>query len=236
MNVTLLRHGQAQVKGEDYDHLSDLGFEQAALVGAHLLRTMPRPQCVCVGPRRRHRQTWEASALAGDGWPEPSYHQSLDELPAEPIMQLGLPVLAQTAHPAASLLPKLQQSGGLASLEVSEIIRLFDVVLALWMDGVVTDPELESWPRFLHRVKQTLEGLAAHARDGKPVLAITSAGFISAARGLILGLEPSDVRRQMWTVPNCSLTVLSRGSTVADWDVKVATSDTFLPIERRSCI
>jgi broad specificity phosphatase PhoE len=223
------------VKSEEYDQLSELGLEQSALLGVHLTASIATPQCLCIGPRRRHRQTWEASAVGADGWPTPTFHHALDELPAESVMRLGLPIVAQTGHPAVALFPKLQ-AGGLSSLEVDEIIQLFDVALSLWMDGVVSDPELESWPGFQHRVKQTLEGLAAHARDQKPAVAITSAGFIATAYGLINGLSAENVRSLIWRVPNCSLTVLRRGGSIADWSVIEETSDTFLPEEERTYI
>ena len=115
MRVVLIRHAQASVQGPDYDQLSSHGYEQAVLLGKHL-RTLPwHPSVVCVGPKLRHRQTWETLAMQGNTWPSATHHEALDELPAEWVMAAAMPLLAQQGHPVMSEAQALM--GGKISVE-----------------------------------------------------------------------------------------------------------------------
>ena len=61
--LVLVRHGQASALSGDYDQLSELGREQSKRLGPWLARWARDPAHVLVGPRRRHRETYE-EALA----------------------------------------------------------------------------------------------------------------------------------------------------------------------------
>ena len=171
MRVVLIRHAQASVQGPDYDQLSSHGYEQAVLLGKHL-RTLPwHPSVVCVGPKLRHRQTWETLAMQGNTWPSATHHEALDELPAEWVMAAAMPLLAQQGHPVMSEAQALM--GGKISVEA--IQKLMSAAMTLWMAGEIQEEGVESWPEFRRRVHQTLEGLAAHAKVHEPTVAVTSA-------------------------------------------------------------
>ena len=80
--LVLVRHAQASFFGASYDELSALGREQAAALGEHWARHGVAYDRVYVGPRRRHRQTYDLVAAAyrerGLPW------RALDALCVEP--------------------------------------------------------------------------------------------------------------------------------------------------------
>jgi broad specificity phosphatase PhoE len=60
--VLLVRHGQASFGTDDYDVLSETGWEQARLLGAWLAGRGVTPDVVVRGGMRRHRETAEGDA------------------------------------------------------------------------------------------------------------------------------------------------------------------------------
>ena len=72
--VLLVRHGQASFGAEDYDVLSEVGHEQAAVVGRELARRGLRDPLLVCGRLRRQRDT-----AAGLGLGEPAVDERWDE-------------------------------------------------------------------------------------------------------------------------------------------------------------
>ena len=60
MRIALVRHGQASAHRDDYDQLSDKGFEQARALGLAWRNEGRVVSRLVRGPRRRHRETTEA--------------------------------------------------------------------------------------------------------------------------------------------------------------------------------
>ena len=59
--IYLIRHGQASFGAENYDALSDHGWEQSRVLGRHLReQNLGVPRVLC-GAMRRHRETAEAA-------------------------------------------------------------------------------------------------------------------------------------------------------------------------------
>ena len=80
--LTLVRHGQASFDSDDYDQLSDLGKQQARLLGKHWADQRLCIDRVYTGPRVRQKQTAEFAGndyqQAGFVWPQPILLQDLD--------------------------------------------------------------------------------------------------------------------------------------------------------------
>ena len=70
--ILLVRHGQASWDSDDYDVLSDTGWEQSRLLGKALAARAIMPDVVLMGGMRRHRETAEAclGELGGSVTPE----------------------------------------------------------------------------------------------------------------------------------------------------------------------
>ena len=67
--VLLVRHGQASFGTDDYDVLSETGWEQARLLGAWLAGRGVTPDVVVRGGMRRHRETAEGAGRRAPGPP-----------------------------------------------------------------------------------------------------------------------------------------------------------------------
>ena len=236
MRVILVRHGQASLHGATYDQLSPQGYAQSRVLG-QTLRAQPwHPSVVCVGPRHRHRQTWETVVSEGNTWPDASFHDALDELPAEEVLPLSLPHLMQREGALGEAARTLVAQFGQGKPPMEQLMTIIDAGLGLWMAGEVTHPSVESWPAFKGRVTQTLAGLATHARPNAPALAVTSAGFIATALGLIHGQSPSEIRRNILTIPNASYTTLETETGAHVWRMVHAPTDAFLEESLRTQI
>ena len=55
--VLLVRHGQASFGADDYDVLSETGWEQSRLLGGWLADRKVVPDVILRGDMRRHRET-----------------------------------------------------------------------------------------------------------------------------------------------------------------------------------
>ncbi|MDT3439600.1 MULTISPECIES: histidine phosphatase family protein [unclassified Pseudofrankia] len=119
--IYLVRHGQASFGTADYDVLSELGYRQAALVGAELRARGVRAGLATTGTLRRQRET-AAAALA-----------AIAEGPAVGAAEGG-GVLADGAAGAVALAAAGTDSAAGASLAAGT-----DVAVAGWSGDVETD-------------------------------------------------------------------------------------------------
>lgn len=167
MEVTLIRHGQAQTGAKDeasYDSLSDLGHEQARWLGEHFRQSLEFDQVVS-GTLTRQIETAQSLGLA-----DVPHHQDcrLNELD-----YFGLARSFQNSHGV----PFPQETAAFAE----HVPQLLD----LWRQGKV-DPDLESYQAFRARTAAALRDAAR--RDGR-VLLVTSGGVIATLAALALGLD-----------------------------------------------
>src|SRR6478752_8660528 len=88
--LLLVRHGQASWDSDDYDVLSETGWEQSRLLGRALAARGISPDRVVMGGMRRHRETAEAclkeldspvEAEVDAGWDEFDHVAMLATLP-----------------------------------------------------------------------------------------------------------------------------------------------------------
>lgn len=193
--VYLVRHGQASFGADDYDVLSQTGWEQGRLLGAWLAARGVEPTAVVQGGMRRHRETAEAAGWAGAvvdaGWDE--------------FDHLGV-VARFPDHPEAGLDNRAFQ-------------RVFELATGRWTAGGHDDEYDESWPAFRARVTRSLDDACAQAGPGGTVVVVTSGGPIAAACAALVDREADDATfGRLWsrfntTVVNSSFTRVVVGST-----------------------
>ncbi|WP_053236387.1 histidine phosphatase family protein [Sandaracinus amylolyticus] len=230
--LVLIRHGQASAgslrsgstMAGDYDRLSELGREQARRLGPWLARWARDPAHVLVGPRVRHRETYEEALStardAGATWPEPEAAEGLDE-------HHGIQLVH---HVGAELVSRPDDIGELARAAFSaksdptkHWLRMFKALMIAWARGEVGHEAVEPWLAFRTRVRRVLEDAAT--RNGT-VIAFTSGGAIGAAIGEVLGLDhaPGGIERTLdlcWSVRNASvheIHVGERGATLLSFN------------------
>jgi broad specificity phosphatase PhoE len=174
--VLLVRHGQASWDAEDYDVLSETGWEQSRLLGRALAARGFVPDRVVTGGMRRHRETAEAVLesveYAGDvdvdpGWAEFDH------------------VAMLAAHPAPF--------EGRAPSK-AEFQAWFEKATDRWTEGGSDADYAESFTAFTARVGDALRRTAEG--DGA-ALVLSSGGPISWSAAELVADDPV-VRSGLW--------------------------------------
>lgn len=207
--LTLVRHGQASFLEENYDKLSEIGQQQARILGEYWVRTGARFDQVYFGPARRHVHTGElvAEVFKGRGidLPAPRPLPDVDEYAGIEVMRAFLPGLMEKHEDIRALEAEYRHSGDKgAAARVYD--RLFQRITRMWVAGELDSPEVESWKLFCERVDRGI----AHVRNGLErntrVVVFTSGGVIAATVRLALDLSPHHTLELSWTSRNASFT------------------------------
>lgn len=168
--VLLVRHGQASFGADDYDVLSETGWEQSRLLGAWLAERKVTPDVVLSGDMRRHRETVEGMADGG-GWPaaseiDPGWNE-FDHLGVVDILlRSGSADLPRDAD---------------GELDRRGFQQAFELATTRWTAGEHEDEYPESFRAFTSRVGDALDRACSSAGPGGTVLVVSSGGPIAAA-------------------------------------------------------
>ena len=176
--VIVVRHGQAAFGTDDYDRLTEVGWEQARLLGEHFADAEQRFDAVFTGTMRRHRET-----LAGirDALVQSSIVTPLaTELPGLNEYDFHSLVGAYIA-----LNGDLLDGGKINLADSQSFYRMLRVALMAWSRNELKNIA-EPWAEFERRVRGTIEGLSGV--KGR-VLVVTSGGPISAMLREVLALD-----------------------------------------------
>jgi broad specificity phosphatase PhoE len=180
--IYLIRHGQASWGSQDYDVLSEIGREQAKVLGRFLSRKSGAPPQVISGAMRRHLETAEHTLRAmGDHRSQWSIDARWNEYDHRQLLL--------RANPKYQDLDELFGQLALSSDPRREFQVIFDRALLRWVSGDFDSEYNESWPQFQARIRAALE--QAVSNEGT-TLVFTSGGAIAAAIS------------QLWTLPDVS--------------------------------
>ncbi len=202
--VLLVRHGQASWGADDYDVLSPLGEQQAALVGRALAaRGLDRPDLVVHGAMKRQRETARLAAeAAGWGglveedraWDEMDHHE----------------VLARQPHTFDGDAPSAR-----------EFQAWFEAATDRWAGGDHDHEYGESFPAFSDRVEDALAAVVERLGGDGTAVVVTSGGPVARVTAQLLGGGADLHRRLAPVVVNASLTkvvVGRRGTTLVSFN------------------
>jgi broad specificity phosphatase PhoE len=206
--VLLVRHGQASFGADDYDVLSETGWEQSRRLGASLASAGVSPDLVVRGDMKRHRDTVVAMA-EGAGWSSVVDRVQVDRGWDE-FDHLGVVAAYPDLPPADH------------ALDRREFQRVFELATARWTGGGFDADYPESWPAFRARVAASLSEAGATAGPGGTVVVVSSGGPIAVACAALVdpdGEDPATYAR-IWSRFNtvCVNTAVTRvvvGSTGA---------------------
>ena len=168
--ILLVRHGQASWGAADYDNLSEVGHEQAAITGRWLAARGLTPGRVVSGAMRRHRQTagdaigaagWTADVTTDDGWNEFDHLQMLE------------------VHGAPE--------GGGRSMTRQQFDAWFDAAAERWTSGEYDADYDEPFFAFTSRVESALRRTASGLESGDVAVVFTSGGPIAWVAATLLG-------------------------------------------------
>lgn len=205
----LVRHGQASFSEPNYDKLSATGEAQARLLGQYWVRHNVAFDSVCSGPRVRQGETarivFEAYRDAGLEFPRPVVMQEFDEYQGDAVLERSLPGLIES-NSAIREQHRAYQASGSSSERRKHFQKLFEVVIAKWVNGEIPLDDVESWPEFCARVNRGLSEFISASGRGRQLAIFCSGGPIAVAMQRALNLSPGDTLRIAWMVRNCSYT------------------------------
>lgn len=199
--IYLLRHGQASFGAEDYDQLSELGVEQAGLLGRALKGAGVRPAAVVCGRMRRHTQTASA-CLGAMGLPGEWREESgFDEFDHMDVIAAHRPDLGTMEALLRHLVEEEEPRRAFQAL--------FDQALLQWVHG--EGEYRETWAAFQERVMGALERVAGSLESGDGGLVFTSGGTISAVAQRLLAFPPEHVPAFNGMLVNAGITRVASG-------------------------
>ncbi|MGB7148638.1 MAG: histidine phosphatase family protein [Terriglobales bacterium] len=207
--IILVRHGQANFLGDDYDKLCANGEAQSGLLGRYWSRRGLVFDRVYSGPRARQRETariaGDAYRSAGIAFREPMIMNEFDEYQAEAVLRECLPQLLRD-NPEVKEMRWANEAAIDHADRRKTFQKLFEAVISKWVAGEITAAGVESWNDFCLRVER---GLTQVVRDTPPsatAVVFTSAGPIGAAMRRALHLSAEDALQMTWMSRNASFT------------------------------
>lgn len=216
--LILIRHGQADSAGDNYDQLTATGHEQARRVGAWLAANGYGFDRLFHGGLNRQSQTLEAVcaefAKAGADLPAMEIHSSFAEfdLRVWGIVAANM----RHGHPEfTELFKQWNHARHANATNKGDIFKqLTGHILKAWVAAGEDFTEAESFPAFQKRVLAAMEihsyapdgGLRqANAAEKQSILAVTSGGPISLLVGKVLGLDLTRTLGLMRRIANTSI-------------------------------
>ena len=211
--VYFLRHGQAGTR-DDYDRLSELGREQARLLGRHLASDGLRPVAFYTGELRRQRETASCVAEAF-GSPEIQVVPDWNEFDLDAVYAGIAPQLARDEPEYRQHWEELQATLASADTGIHRRWTKADTgVVRAWVQGRY-EHDGESWVQFCERVGRGFRKLDQLGPEDV-VLVSTSATPAAISIGLALELAPRHVMRLAGITFNASYSVVRmRGDDLA---------------------
>lgn len=182
--IVFVRHGQASFGTDDYDRLSDLGWQQARWLGEHLAHEGRRFHLAAAGDLRRHRETAEAIA-------ETCGAEDAVVLPG--LNEMNFDQLLEDAH-AAGVIPTTEFG------ESEDFAREFPKIMKGW-EAASFMTSHEPFADFNARVRESVESLM---QDGRDVLIVSSGGPKAVMMRHILGLGTHKMAQVLLTIHNSS--------------------------------
>ncbi|GAA6151141.1 histidine phosphatase family protein [Pseudoteredinibacter isoporae] len=203
--ILLIRHGQASFGSDNYDQLSELGYQQGRLLGQHFLQKEHLFSGLYSGTLARQQQTAQAvidvyrtaavdvPALTVDAaWNEFDNHAQVEQL---------LPGLLQQ-H------PELKSDAEAMLRDKKSFQKVLRAVFQYWILEEPETEELESWPQAKARFKSALQTVMANNHSGQSAAAFTSGGVIAALSAIVMGMGADKVYGLFEPVINASITRL----------------------------
>lgn len=207
----LVRHGQADRLGKDYDRLTQIGWKQAKALGEYFLNQRIEFDSVFTGTLNRQKETatgiLEAFRSEKFCIPDPIESEFWNEF--DPRLWLGL--AAKIRH-VDDQFSKTYENYKNAWEEGSEKTRdyfqiLIQKVLQDWVEGVWDPVEPYSFTEYVLRIQTALDSIPT---DHKSTLVVSSSTPVAIVMGLACGLKPKEFPVFMKYILNSSLSIFKK--------------------------
>ncbi len=204
-DIFLVRHGQASFGSDNYDQLSELGYQQGRLLGQHFLQQQKQFDALYAGSLARQQQTGQALIdtyrAAGVNTPELTIDPNWNEFDNHEQVERLLPDLIQRK-------PELKADADNMLNDKKSFQKILRAVFQYW---ILEEPQcagLESWPEAKQRFERALKHAMQNNKAGKSAAAFTSGGTIAAVTASVMGVGADKVYGLFEPVINASITRL----------------------------
>lgn len=196
----IVRHGQASFGADDYDNLSAVGHEQAAILSDYWRSIGQRFDALYSGSLRRQLAT--AEGLRGQVEDQDiQVDEGFNEYVSEHILEA---YRQQYAKADGFATEGEEFSSGLKDRRFFQ--RFLEKACERWVQGELDSPLIEPFALFQERVSDALERVMAANSKGRSVVIATSGGVIAMAVQKVLGMPDEQAINLNWVVYNTSIT------------------------------
>ena len=204
----MVRHAQASFLEQTYDKLSSLGETQSKLLGEFWIRHNLTLDRVCSGPCVRQKDTArivsDAYHAAGAAFPPLTAMPEFDEYQGEAVLERSLPGLIESDGEIRDLNVAFQASSN-ASARRRTFQKLFEAVIARWVEEQIPSNSVEPWRDFAARVNRGFTKFLSSGAPNERVAIFTSGGPIGLAVQRALDVTPQNALRVSWMAQNSSV-------------------------------
>jgi len=212
--LVLVRHGQARTFEAHSDRLSPIGEEQARALGRYWAERGAAFDEIYSGALERQRRTaeiaGEAYAMHGGRWPVLRVEDALNEYDSAGMLGRLAPALAARDAQFRALAEAFERMRD-APDRNRHFQRMFEHLVAAWLEGSPVVEGVEPWARFSARVRAVLAGILEAEAQGRRVAVFTSGGVIGLVVQSALAAPDRVALELNWRVRNCSLTEFTFG-------------------------
>jgi broad specificity phosphatase PhoE len=200
-SLYLIRHGQASFGKDNYDRLSDLGLEQAHILGDCFAKQGLRFDALYSGSmvRQIDTATTVMSRLGKNGSIEaPMVLPEFDEFDASFIITSQIDAMSEED-------PSMSEAFGKIYTDRRSLQMILETAVMRWISGRYEIPGVETWSSFQSRVKRGVLKIMHDNQSGKKVALFTSGGPMSAVVQIALGLSNEKTIQLAWQILNTAV-------------------------------
>jgi broad specificity phosphatase PhoE len=201
--IYFIRHAQASFGDEDYDHLSELGFRQARVLGDYLALLGMKFQAFYSGEMERQTGTAEmVMPLLQEDNKESELHVTaeLNECGSRAIIRAQISDMMRED-------PSISEDWNRFYTDMRSFQLIFERAMLRWISGSCDIPGIETWKAFIKRVRAGVKNIMEVNGQKKRVAVFTSAGPISAVMQMALGLSNEETILLSYQIRNTSVSV-----------------------------
>ncbi len=174
--ILLARHGQASLGDDNYDKLSELGIEQASILGQFFADNQRQVDKIITGSMIRQQDTAKHFCkpyLLGSGRSVPAQSFSeLNEFDHEEVLFAYL-----GCKDKAEFKTKFIEEHNASK---TALLQMFQKAMTRWVSGEHDDDYQETWSQFSQRANEGLNKIIDETENGSVSLVFTSGGIIGS--------------------------------------------------------
>ena len=194
--IYLIRHGQASAGAENYDVLSPIGRQQAAILGDHLRSIDVKFDGIYSGTLERQIDT--ATIATGISTKELRAKHHFNEYNHSEIFSHYLPKLAKEN----SIMAEAAEAGPNTLMT----LQVFTELMNAWTrDDSDQSLPIESWPDFKDRIINGLQEITSAHDNNDKIAIFTSGGVICTILQSVFNTPPALTFEMNWGINNASI-------------------------------